>query len=420
MRAVALLGLWAVLQTGPPPPEVSASAFDLTALRYKRALQATHAGLNCAVVDPAIFAHATGSLRDLRLLRGDGQEVPFVLTLSGTTEEDTVPVLALQEHGADVSFDLPMPARAYTDVVLNLATAKDFIARVDVTAPSTVGPAASLGHYAVWNLRQEGLGRSTIVHLQELHAPLLHVELHPVAGSVRPVEVHGATVPPTRDTETLFTPAVRSTAIRQQGGTTVADLSLAPHVPIERLRVVLGPGAGNFRREVRVEARPEGTGDAEIITGEIDRLHVVREGLALDEDRLLLPATLGANLQGPAQVRVTISNGATAALPIRAVELETRERQLCFDAATRGEPLALFYGDPHLHAPASADFTRQFAMERRAAPALLEREEPNPAYQGEQHDLTLRERHPGLVYAVLLLAGCLLLGAMLRAERRGV
>ena len=429
MRAVVVLALWAVLQAGPPPPQAPAPAVDPGALRYGRAVQATRAGLNCAVLDPAIFAHAAGSLRDLRLLDASGREVPFVLTLSGTADQDTVSALAVQARGAGVAFDLPMPARAYTDVILDIA-ATDLVGRAEVSAgPSpgltpdpgvTPGPAASLGHFAIWDLSSQGLGRSMVLHLQESHAPVLHVELQPVAGVLRPEQVHGATVPPTRDTQTLFTTAVRSTRIRQVTGATVAELTLPPHVPVERLRIVVGPGAGNFRREVRIDARPEGQNEAETITGEIDRLHAVRAGLALDEDRLLLPATIGANLQGPAHVRVTIKNGTAAALPVRAVELDTRERQLCFDADAPGERLSLLYGDPQLHAPVYGDYTRRYAAESRAAVALIAGERPNPAFVTEQGNPTLRQRHPRLVYLAPLLGLCLLVGALLRSERRSV
>lgn len=386
---------------------------ERSAMRYQRTVQAGRAGLNCAVVDPAIFAHAASSLRDMRLVGADGEEVAFVLTLSGTGEDETEAVAAsgVEGRGSQVEFDLRMPGRPYTDVVLDLA-GTDFVATAVVTVAGR-----ALGQFAVWDLSKEGLGRSTTLHLQETAAPVLQVELSPAGGGgeLRPEMVRGATVPPARSAQARYTVAARA-MVRQEGGATVGEMELPARVPVERVRFVVGAGGGSFRRAVRVEAKAEG-GEEERVTGEIDRLHAVRDGVKLDEERLSVQATLGANLQGAARVLVEVENGGAAALPIRAVELETRERQVCFDAGVAGERMELLYGDPGLHAPVYPAYLRRYAAEGDPAVAVMGAEARNPGFTGERDARTERERHPRLVYLGIVLVVCCAGLLLFRTER---
>ncbi len=381
------------------------------AMRYEREVRAGQAGLNCAVVDPAIFARAAVSLRDMRLVEADGREVPYVLTLSGTSveETETVPAQSVERRGAGVVFALRMPGRAYTDVVLDLA-ARDFVARVVVT-----GGGREMGEFAVWDLSREGLGRSTVLHLAETRVMELRVEVRVVSGVVGVGMVRGATVPPARSGQTLYTVAAQTSAVRQEGGATVAEIALPARVPVERVRFEVG-GRGSFRRAVRVEAR-SATGEQEADTGEIDRLHTERDGVLLAEERLGVAATLGANLQGAARVRVVVENGGAEALPVREVELLTRERQVCFDAGVAGERLELLYGDEALHAPEYGEFARRYAAEGRAAAARMGPERGNPRFAGERDERTMRERHPRLVSLGIVLVVCFGGLLLLRTER---
>ena len=284
--------------------------------RYERSVVVTGAGESCAVLEPLIFAHAAESLTDLRLLRTDGGEVPYALTESGTAgvENVTARVRNLIGHGSGVSFDLTMPARAYTDVVLDLA-GTDFVATALVSGSGADGVGKTpLGQFAVFDLSAQHLPRSTVLALQETTLPVLHVELRAAPGS-RPMAapmVRGATVPPSREAQTLYTTAVRSSAVQQRGQQTVVTLAVPPRVPIERVRVELAPEFyGNFERAVRIEAR--GDGDAETISGVIAQLHMQRDGLLLAMDRRSMAATLGANLQTAATVSVAIENGGRCA-----------------------------------------------------------------------------------------------------------
>ena len=184
------------------------------------------------------------------------------------------------------------------------------------------------------------------MQLQETALPMLHVELRAAPGSraLRPEMVLGATVPPPREAQTLYTTAARSSGVIQRGQETVATLSLPPRVPIERVRVALEPGShANFDRAVRIEARRVSgyttntdAGETETLSGVIARLHLTRYGILLTADRMTVPATLGANLQTAATVDVAIENSNKSPLPVHSVELQTRERRLCFDDPAAG------------------------------------------------------------------------------------
>lgn len=397
--------------------------------RFERSVLTKNAGKSCAVLDPLIFAHAAESLSDLRLLRSDGTQVPYVLTLSETAAERvTIPVRNLVGNGNQIAFDLDMPARPYTDVVLDLAST-DFVATAFVTGRDVASPGMrQLGQFAIFDLSAEHLPRSTVLHLQETALPMLHVELRAAPGSraLRPEMVRGATVPPSREAQTLYTTAVETSDVAQRGQETVATLNVPPRVPIEQVRISLAPGFhGDLNRAVRIEARAvAGTGsrtaadagEGETLTGVIARLHLMRDGLLLTTDRMTVPATLGANLQTEATVEVAIENGGSTPLPVSSVELQTRERRICFDMTTKVVPLTLFYGDAHLHAPVYAEAPR-LAANHTVQVANLGAEGRNPMFVGQADERPLLRRHPRLFSLGFLLLVCLSGVVALRSTR---
>ena len=140
----------------------------------------------CAVLDPAIFAQALPTLADLRLYSG-ANEVPYAITISESTLQppDAARVLNLGLRDRNISFDLEMPARSYTEVDLSLAGA-DFLATAKVTGlKSAQNPSSTaLGTFTLFDLTSQHLSRSTSLPLQESSFPLLHVDLtsHPDRG----------------------------------------------------------------------------------------------------------------------------------------------------------------------------------------------------------------------------------------------
>jgi hypothetical protein len=283
MKGVALLGLL-LWQAAPQ----SGSQNNLPVarpehMRYVRAMDApAGAGQACAVLDAAIFPHALPSLTDLRVfpVRGTGDaaavhEVPYAITLSEAASEETQAARVLNlgtgggavKPGGEIVFDLEMPARAYTDVVLDLA-GKDFIATATVTGTDSLGArerATALGAFTLFDLSSQHLSRDTTIPLEESTFRYLHIALRvaaaPGAGaqatSARfgPAMVEGAEVPPSREAESVYTTVAETSAIATVGRESRASFTVGARVPIERVSFVLAPGFnGNFSREVRISA----------------------------------------------------------------------------------------------------------------------------------------------------------------------
>jgi hypothetical protein len=467
MRGALLLSalLWQAAAANEPP------AAQPEAMRYERAVRvAAGAGQACAVLDAAIFAHAAPSLNDVRIFpkqeaaAGEAvSEVPYAITLSEAVsqETETARVLNLRagtgsgagKGGATIVFDLEMPQRAYTDVILNLDPAvHDFVATAAVTGANELGgrPTA-LGTFTLFDLASEHLSRDTTLPLQESTYRYLHVELtiSPAPGAAVgsatrfvPAMVRGATVPPSREAQSVYT-TVASVSVPTTGALasfhrTRFDLDLPLRVPVERVSFDLAPVyTGNFSRDVTLHARsnPDATISAESlpvesVTGTIFRVHSTQEGRTINRQELSVPAVLGANLQHAARVWIEVENGDDQPLPIAAVRLEMRQRKICFEApatpsanfggthgADAGSGLALFYGDAELAAP-EYDYARMFVASRAALAAELGPEELNPNYRAPAAEVKpFAERHPELLWIALIAAICSLGIVALKAAR---
>lgn len=380
--------------------------------QYQRSVIApSTSGQACAVVDAQVFANAAPSLKDLRLYQ-DNREVPYAVTLSESEQLDSerAQVLNLGMRSGHIAFDLQMPDRAYTDIVLDLA-GHDFIATASVSGGGTTEAAGtSLGEFTIFDLSAQHLARSTTLHLQESSFRFLHIKLAVSAApgasgsAFTPQVVLGATVPPSRDAQTIYTTAAETATIFQRGKETVADFLLPTRVPVERVSFVLAPEfKGNFSRDIVVSAHPEGTPAtaSEIARGTILHVHLVEGGREIRQQQLSVPTTIGSNLQGPAAVEVIVENGDDAPLPISTVRLEMRQRKLCFDQELAPAP-TLFYGDAALPAP-QYDYARIFGSGNTTHAAMLGPQHANPRYRPRQDTRPLTERHPNTLWIVLLI-----------------
>ena len=408
-----------LLQTeGPAAPPAMQQYF-----RYHRSVLASPGqGETCSIIDPAIFPNAAPSLKDLRLYE-NGHEIPYAVTLSESQQldSDSAQVLNLGMHGAVVEFDLGMPARSYTDVALDLA-GKDYLATAVVSGMDSPGAAATrLGEFTLFDLSSKHLSHDSTLHLQESSFRFLHVAITvvpaPEGGAfvATPEMVRGATVPPSREAQTIFTPAITLSDIQRRGHQTIATGSVPARLPIERVSFVLVPSYdGNFSREVHITAHA-GEAAPEMASGTILRVHLTEVGHEIREQRLSVPAVLGANLQESAQVEVAVDDGDDRPLPIRGILLEMRQRKLCFDASTASSP-ELFYGDPTLPAP-QYDSARLFSASARIVSARLGPEKENAAYRVRPDARSMTQRHPDLIWIVLLIVVCLLAVVALRSSK---
>ena len=450
MKAAVLLAvlLWQAAPADEPP------VAQPSAMQYERAIQVpAGAGQACAVLDAQVFPHAAPSLADLRIFPAGAQhEVPFAMTLSEAVTEETQTARVLNlgiEHGKIV-FDLEMPARAYTDVMLNLDPAiRDFLATATVSGSDVLGadptsqrrdvghPPVLLGSFTLFDLSSQHFSRDTTLPLEESTFRYLHIELsvaaapgaaQGTAGRLIPEMVEGAQVPPSRESQILYSTVAETSSLATVGRESRATFQEPLRVPVERIEFVLAPGfKGNFSRDVRVTAladkkagEDERAPLQETLGGTILRVHTTEAGREIRTEQLGIPAILGANLQSGAKVDVVIENGDDQPLPIAAVRLQMRQREVCFDAAAAGGGgLALFYGDPRLVAPVY-DYARLFEASDKPLAAKLGPETANPNYSAPVEHRTFTERHPEVLWIVLLAAICALgLVAMRSAKNVG-
>jgi len=392
----ALLWLLLLWQTGLPaaPGPLRERGALSSKFRYRREVRLASgpedSAQACAVLDADVFAHAAASLKDLRLYSG-ANEIAYATTLSEPLEQESedARILNLRGGGGHILFDLEMPRRAYTGLTLDLA-ARDYIAKAAVSGggDASGGKVTQLGSFTLFDLSSQGLSRSTEIPLSESTFPYLHIDLvltpapggtATAAGLQLPAIVRGATVPPSREAQSIYTTTQRVDSMAQAGEESVAAFEIPARVPVERVAFTLPPGyKGSFSRPVKIEARGMAAAGAvtpnsagfrpEDVTGDILRVHKSEGGHELSALSLSIPVSIGSNMQQPAMLKVMVEDGSEPPLPIEAVELQMRERRICFDARSAIAPLTLYYGDPSLEAPVYSDATlRRAAANPRTA-----------------------------------------------------
>ena len=402
MRALAGVLLAAIVWQGG-----SAKRPEPRDFQFRRAVTVS-AGAEaraCAVIDGAMYERSP-TLGDMRLFAG-ANEVPYALTASGTTTpgSDPAKVLNAGVKAGHVVFDLEMPGRAYSNVNLELG-GTDYLATAKVTGLKDVNETGgtALGTFTVFDLAGQKLGSNGTLPLAEASFPFLHVDLevNGVAGKPAPaVTVLGATIPPSREAQTIYTAVAQTANVVQRGRESVATFALPAHVPVERVSFAVAAGV-NFSRAVEVRARAVGSRagmPGEEIVGEISRVRMKAGGKEVREEQLGVAATVGANGEGNATVEVAVENGDDQALPITAVRLEMRQRKLCFDPVAAGA--TLYYGDAGLSAPVY-DYTRLFTPGDASRAAVLGVEEANPLFVAAVVRRSWTERHPELLWVGLL------------------
>ena len=347
-------------------------------------------------LDGAVFAHtASTGAGDIRIYgRATDREfeVPFAMTESGpaTAEPQLATPGNVSVREGELIFDLAMPTGDYTEVDLQLS-AKSFVGSAQVAGIDAQAHATALGTFPVFDLTAQGLARSTVLALPNSSYPVLRITLRLMNPDGQPIAltpsiIAGAIVPPSREEQTLYTTVASTSAIQEQGKWSIATMTVPAHVPIERARFNLNPQyRENFLRDATVAASPmetglEALGAAEGVSGHIFR--VTRSALAgvpaIDSQAMTINTVIGANLRAPAKVTASVDNGASSPLPIARVDLQMRERRLCFEASP-GTNYTLRYGDAELSAP-SYGYAQHFVGSATPTMAALGPEEKNPGY----------------------------------------
>ena len=406
-------------------------------MHYVRSLTlpAGASGTACAVLDASTYAHAaSSSLDDLRIFRDQNgkkpEEVPFVVSYSEAqpTDANTAMVRSPAIRHDDLSFDLIMPPRPYTLVELHLA-AHNFIAVAKVSGADGNGSFAKpLGTYALFDLTQQHLPVSTVITLQESTFRLLHItlHLHRIDGLPYPhlstAIIQGATVPASREAQTLYTVVAASSRILQRADSSIVQVNAPAHVPIERVEFILNSSyKPDFLRHVSITAnsaeqvppQPE-----EVIDGEIWRVTRLADASgdpSIHTAKLSLASVLASNLRAPVTVSVGVNNGSAQPLPIKAVQLEMRQRTACFQTAP-GFTYTLRYGDDALRASVY-DLRDLVDLPIKPVIATLGPEHINPNYVRPGVNTTYDKRNPDLFW-VALLAVLAILGAIASRHTR--
>jgi len=397
--------------------------------RYERPLLNAPAqeGQTCVVLDSGIFAHAAPQLADLRLYR-DGAETPYAVYVAAPSPggENSIAPLNLGLRGGQTVFDAAMPEATYSDVQLNVA-AHDFIASVAVSGSQAESPGGEtkIGNYTIFDLTQQKLGRSTVLHLPESDFRFLHFR---IAGLVKPAAVGGLWVERLTASRPKYVTVAETATAKQDGRSTVVELQVPENVPVDRVVFDAGPQPENFSRDVSIEETATAGDPADreevpsaVAVGDLLRVHAVERGHRIAEERLALEAPAGANFKVPVKWKIRIDNGDDPPIEFKSVRLEMLERSLCFNAAA-GAGYTLYYGDAALASP-RYDYARLFAHEKGASQATAAPEQRNATFHPRPDSRPFTTRHPTLLWialvAVVLLLGLIALRSTKSAAETG-
>lgn len=370
--------------------------------KYQRTVQASPATQQYFVVDDTVWEHARPDLGDIRLV-ANGKEVPYTILIeSGNAERERkdVPVLQQSTVNGKTQFLVDMSQIAeYSRLELKLE-AKNYVAHA--IAEGSDDPHAkqwaTLGDGIIYDLSSERLGNNSILRLPVSRYKYLRVT---VDGPVSPKDVQGASVELGGGQPPLYRTVNTTTRQEQHGKDTVFTFTLSENVPVNRIRFSIEPAQPNFYRSVEVQDSKS----AWVGSGEISRIHMVRNGRKLDSESSDIPLSS----RGQKEIRVIIHNGDDPPLKIESATLEQYERRVYFNVPEQGQ-LTLYYGDDKLSEPIY-DYARLFQLDQNAVAANLAPEVVNAGYKGRPDDRPWSERHPALLWSAII-ASVLILGAL--------
>lgn len=379
---------------------------SISYFKYQRPIQPSGTGQQYIVADDAIWQHARYDLGDLRLF-ANGKEVPYDLVVEGGSaekERKDVPVLQQSVVDGKTQFMVDMSdIGQYNGVELKLIT-KDYVAHAKIEGQDDPHGKkwATLGDSILYELSAEKLGSNSTLRLPVSTFKYLRITID---GPVKPKEVQGASTelgngrPPAY----LLVPA----SLRQDrsGKDTVYIFNVNGKTPSNRIVFNIDQAQGNFWRSVEVR----GEKDSWLGAGEINRVHVVRNGRKIDSENYGVPISL----IGQKEIRVVVHNGDDAPLRITSVSLQQYERRIYFDSPAHTQ-LMLYYGDEKLQGP-EYDYARLFQADNKAIAATLGAETTNTAYTGRPDDRPWSERHPVVLWGAIVAAVLVLGGLALRS-----
>lgn len=399
---------------------VAAPEPEIRYFRYERPVSIPQGALGqaCVVLDENTFAHAAAG-NDIRLYRGT-VETPYVIRgeQARKVAQGVIEPVNLGRRKGKTVFDVAMPSGDYGDLQLNIS-GQDFLATVSVSGSQTVsGPVTEIGNYTVFDFTSQHLGRSTVLHLPRSNYPYLHFAID---SSIAPARIGNFDALPFASGAARYL-ALSSVELNRKGEASVAEFTLPANVPVERIAFTVGADAENFNRSVEVQATemPAVKDDANpprsatVASGYVLRIHQEEGRRRVDEEHLALDAL--AVFGSPTRWTVTVHNGDDAPVRFTSVQAQMLQRSLCFEAAA-GAAYTLYYGDRALAAP-RYDYASWFARQPNAVVGTLGAEAANPSYEPRPDARPFTERHPALLWIVLVVVVLGLGAVALRSGRR--
>lgn len=380
----------------------------------------------CLALDPAVFTHAGPHLSSLRLYNGD-HETPYAINYSAPIDgspKTIAPLNAGLRIGA-TSFDAAMPDGSYSNINLDI-DAHDFIATVHVSGSQSQSgsPVTNLGSFTIFDFTRQRLGRSTVLHLPQSDFRYLHFRID---GPIHPDQITGLSTGRLSAGEPQYVTVAASSSVQQKDHDSVVEFAVPVNVPVDRIAFTSGAQPANFSRDVTVTIAPANSRpstDAEepappvTSSGYLLRIHTTQNGHRIDEENLTIDTPAYATSIGPAETKwtITVHNQDDAPIDLRSVSLQMIARNLCFDSKS-GASYTLYYGDDAL-TPPHYDYASLFVLDKQAASVNLDPEVQNPDYEPRPDTRPFTERHPALLWIVLI-AAIIVLGVIaLRSSKQ--
>jgi hypothetical protein len=381
-----------------------AQELDESGFRYVRPLDAPP-GLATFEPDGPLFAHSRPGLADLRVVDGEGRQVPwrFAPEEVAPLEPRQVTVLNVGRRGgaAVALLDLGPNPGIHDRVELEIPDS-DFVGRVEVSGSnSRRGPFTQLSTTGIYDVGGAQPARSTAAVYPQSDFRYLQLR------AVGVVAITGASVPAIRAAGPDFLPREPDAVdVEQRDGTTLltADLGYRK-IPVDEITIVSTTEL--YDRQVTIEGSNNGVTKVILAQARVFRFP--------DSLETAIPVVAAHRY-----LYVTIDNGDDA--PLDGLELEARARSRAVYLAEGFEPpYRLLYGNRALGAP-SYDFaeapTGSLDLES-AAEATLGPEALNSDFEPPEDTRSFVERNPELITAALAVAAAVLgAGAFLALRRK--
>ncbi|HLK53184.1 MAG TPA: DUF3999 family protein, partial [Candidatus Angelobacter sp.] len=254
---------------------------SISYFKFQRPVQVTGSGQHYFIVDEAIWKNAQPDLGDLRLYNGQ-TEHPYALVVErGSLEHEHTSVRVLQQStvAGKTQFIIDMSGVVEYDHVDVKLAARDFVAHAKVEGQDDLhGP-----HWAVlvepilYDLSKEGLGGNSMLRLPVSTYKYLRVTID---GPVKPADIQGATAEFRAEQQARWRNVADRPKISSQDHDTVLTFDVPKNVSVERVSFVIDPNQPNFRRAVEIR----NDRDAWLGSGEISKVHMMRNGNKIDAD----------------------------------------------------------------------------------------------------------------------------------------